>query len=93
MWIIKKLYAIWLSLLELLLGIDLAKKFDTKFRFHKSLNLKNPQTLSDKVTYLELHKQSPLAARCTDKYAVREYVKSKGLEDIMALAFLSSYMK
>ena len=42
MWIIKKLYAIWLSLLELLLGIDLAKKFDTKFRFHKSLNLKNP---------------------------------------------------
>lgn len=25
MWIIKKLYAIWLSLLELLLGIDLAK--------------------------------------------------------------------
>lgn len=83
MWIIKKLYAIWLSLLELLLGIDLAKKFDTKFRFHKSLNLKNPQTLSDKVTYLELHKQSPLAARCTDKYAVREYVKSKGLEDIL----------
>ena len=52
MWIIKKLYAILLSLLELLLGIDLAKKFDTKFRFHKSLNLKNPQTLSDKVTYL-----------------------------------------
>ena len=83
MWIIKKLDAIWLSLIEHLFGIDLAKKFDTKLRFHKSINLKNPKTLSEKVTYLELHKQSPLAASCTDKYAVREYVKSKGLGDIL----------
>ena len=83
MWIIKKIYAIWLSLIEHLMGIDLAKKFDTKLRFHKSIDLKNPKTLSEKVTYIELHEQSPMAAKCTDKYVVREYVKSKGRGDIL----------
>ena len=83
MWIIKKTYALILKCMEIVFGIDLAKKFDTKFRFHKSLDLKNPKTLSERVTYIELHNQSPLAAECTDKYAVREYVKSKGMEDIL----------
>ena len=59
------------------------ERFDTLFRDHKKLNLKNPQTLSDKVSYIELHEQSPLAASCTDKYAVREYVTNKGLGDIL----------
>lgn len=40
-------------------------------------------TLSEKVTFLELHQQSPLASFCTDKYAVRAYVKEKGLEEIL----------
>lgn len=83
MWIIKKTYAWVLKCMEEVFGIDFAKKFDTKFRFHKSLNLKNPKTLSERVTYIELHNQSPLASECTDKYAVREYVKSKGLENIL----------
>ena len=83
MWVIKKIYAIVLRCMEGLFGIDFAKKIDTKLRFNKSLDLKNPRTLSERVTYIELHKQSPLAAECTDKYAVREYVKSKGLEDIL----------
>lgn len=83
MWTIKRLYAILLSFIEYLFGIDLAKKFDTKLRFHKSLDLKNPKTLSEKVTYIELHKQSPLAPSCTDKYEVREFVKSRGLENIL----------
>ena len=83
MWTIKRLYAILLSFIEYLFVIDLAKKFDTKLRFHKSLDLKNPKTLSEKVTYIELHKQSPLAPSCTDKYEVREFVKSRGLENIL----------
>lgn len=83
MWTIKRLYAILLSFIEYLFGIDIAKKFDTKLRFHKSLDLKNPKTLSEKVTYIELHKQSPLAPSCTDKYEVREFVKSRGLENIL----------
>ena len=75
----KEVYGGLLSCITAVAGIDNAKKFDTLFRDHKKLNLKDPQTLSDKVSYIELHEQSPLAASCTDKYAVREYVTNKGL--------------
>lgn len=69
--------------LSKIFGVDFAKEFDTKFRRHRPLNLKNPTSLADKVSYIELHKQSPLASLCTDKYAVRDYIKEKGLEDIL----------
>lgn len=74
---IKMLYAKILSVISATAGIDFAKKFDTKLRFYKELNLKNPTTLSDKITYIELHEQSSLASICTDKFAVREYVEKK----------------
>ena len=77
---IKKIYGKFLGLLTNLFGIDVAKKFDAMFRMHRNLNLKHPRTLADKVAFLELHKQSPLASECTDKYAVREYVKKKGYQ-------------
>lgn len=80
---IKMLYAKILSLISATAGVDCAKKFDTKLRFHKELNLKKPTTLADKITYIELHKQSPLASSCTDKFAVREYVEKKGLGNIL----------
>lgn len=76
----KEVYGGVLSCITAVAGI---KKFDTLFRDHKKLNLKNLQTLFDKVSYIELHEQSPLAASCTDKYAVREYVTNKGLGDIL----------
>ena len=76
---IKMLYAKVLGRISAIMGVDVAKKFDAQLRFHKKLNLKNPTTLSDKVTYIELHEQSPLAPSCTDKYAVRKYVEDKGL--------------
>lgn len=31
----------------------MAKKFDTRLRFHRSLDLSFPKTLSDKFSYLE----------------------------------------
>ena len=80
---VKKIYALVLKVLTVIFGIDFAKKFDTKLRFHRSLNLKNPRSLADKVSYIELHEQSPFASSCTDKLAVRDYVKSKGLESIL----------
>lgn len=75
---IKKVYGVYLQILTKIVGIDVAKKFDTYLRFHRSLNLKNPSTLADKVSYIELHDQSVLTGMCTDKYAVRDYVLQKG---------------
>lgn len=80
---LKKIYSCWLKVLVLLLGIDFAKQFDAYLRFRRKLNLKNPKTLADKVTYLFLHKNTPLMSTCTDKWAVREYIASKGLSDIL----------
>lgn len=79
----KLIYAKILDVISVIAGVDGAKIFDTRLRFHKKINLKNPQTLSEKVSYIELHEQSPLASQCSDKYAVRDYVRSKGFEDIL----------
>lgn len=81
--IIKMLYAKILALITCIAGIDCAKIFDSQLRFHKKLNLKKPTTLSDKLAYIELHEQSPMASVCTDKFAVRDYVEKKGLGNIL----------
>lgn len=52
-------------------------------RFKKQLNLKNPQTLNEKMLFLSLKTDTTLWTRCADKYAVRDYVKECGLEDIL----------
>lgn len=49
---VKRLYGRLLQILIGIAGVDATKKFDMLLRFHKRLNLKNPVTLSDKVTYL-----------------------------------------
>ena len=87
----KIIYAYLLSLITNVAGIDSAKQFDALLRDHKKLNLKNPQTLSEKVSYIELHDQSPLAPMCTDKFEVRKYVAGKGLKDILVPIFGGAY--
>ncbi len=80
---LKKIYACWLKILVVLVGIDCAKQFDAYIRFRRKLNLKNPKTLADKVTYLFLHKSTPLMSTCTDKWEVRKYIADKGLSDLL----------
>lgn len=80
---IKRMYGSGLQLMSKIAGIDSAKKIDTYMRFHRRLNLKTPITLADKVSYIELHDQSPLAPMCTDKYAVRDYIAKKGYADTL----------
>lgn len=52
-------------------------------RFKKKLNLKNPQTLNEKILYLSLKTDTTLWTRCADKYTVRSYVEEKGLKEIL----------
>lgn len=51
--------------------------------FGRKMNLKNPQDLNEKISWLELYSDTSLWSRCTDKYAVREFVKERGLGDIL----------
>lgn len=46
--------------------------------FERALSLSNPQRLSEKLIWLNLRTQNPLWIRCTDKYAVRDYVAERG---------------
>lgn len=43
----------------------------------KSLNLKNPQTLNEKINWLKLYDRRPIQTQCADKYEVRKYVKEQ----------------
>lgn len=67
----------------------ISPKLNTKviyfFKFKKRLNLKDPQTLDEKIQYLKFHDyyKNPLVTQCADKYAVRDYVKQCGCEEIL----------
>ena len=57
-------------------------------RRKKSLNLKNPQTLNEKINWLKLYDKRPLHTQCADKYEVRKYVREKiGEEYLVPLYF------
>lgn len=47
------------------------------------LNLENPRTYNEKIQWIKLHDHNPLMPKCCDKYAVRQYVQSKGCGEIL----------
>ncbi len=56
---------------------------DARFRYGRRLDLDNPRTLADKVSWLELNGDCETMARLTDKFEVRRYVAGKGLADAL----------
>ena len=53
------------------------------------LDLDNPKRFTEKLQWLKVYNHDPLAQQCADKYAVRQYVESKGygwlLNDLLAV--------
>jgi len=63
-----------------------------RFRYHKRfgtlLNLRNPQTLNEKINWLKIYDRSPTHTICADKYAVRDFVREKiGSEYLIPLYY------
>ena len=52
-----------------------------KSRFNKNIDWDNPRDLIEKIYWLQFNTDTSLWTTCADKYLVREYIKSKGLED------------
>lgn len=48
----------------------------------QKLNIKNPGTIQDKIAWLKVHDNIPLKSLCSDKLAVRLYVKEKLGQDV-----------
>lgn len=49
----------------------------------KRLNINNPTTFNEKIQWLLINWQHPLIIKAADKYRVRDYIKEKGLENIL----------
>lgn len=52
-------------------------------RMPYKINLDNPQTFNEKISWLKLNWYNPNAKICADKYKVREYIKNLGYEDLL----------
>ena len=63
----------------------LSSKVLYRFHSHKKLNLKNPSLFNEKLMYLKLHDymNNKLVSKCSDKIAVRDYIKKNNLETIL----------
>lgn len=58
-------------------------KLQYKMKTGRALNLEDPKRYTEKLQWYKLNYKNPIMHQCVDKYAVREYVKSKGLSDIL----------
>lgn len=86
-WILK-LYSFFLKMYFRTLTI-ISPRLNTKARFRyifkREIDLDNPKTLDEKILKLKLEKYGtdPLIRQCADKYAVRDYLKEVGCDDIL----------
>lgn len=83
----RELYRHLLNVESKVLGTKRAKELDAWVRFGRKLDLADPRTLADKICWIELNTDQTLSARCTDKWAVRDYVSEKGLERLLVPAY------
>ena len=58
-------------------------KLQYRIKFKRKLNLKDPQRFTEKIQWYKLYYKDELMVKCSDKYTVRKYVRSKGLEHIL----------
>lgn len=74
-----------LKILELLSFVPdkLMLQFQYALKTGRKLNWKNPLRYTEKIQWYKIYYRTPLMVKCADKYDVREYVESKGLENIL----------
>lgn len=58
-------------------------KLQYRIKFKRKLNLKQPKRFTEKIQWYKLYYKNELMPVCSDKYAVREYIKEKGLSHIL----------
>lgn len=62
---------------------SLMLKMQYRIKLHRSLNLKNPKRFTEKIQWYKINYRNPVMHQCVDKFNVREFVKNKGLENIL----------
>lgn len=81
-----------LTLIQFFWNHSVSDKYYIKRRFKikmgYELDLDNPKTLNEKINWLKLYARSNLHTQCSDKFAVRDYVKNKIGEEYLVPLFL-----
>ncbi|WJJ95492.1 ATP-grasp fold amidoligase family protein [Algibacter luteus] len=67
----------------------LTDKFERNFG--RKIDLNNPKTLNEKIVWLILNDRTPLHTQCADKFAVRDYIKSKISEEYLVPLHFQTY--
>ena len=55
--------------------------------FHRNIDWNNPQTLEEKIYWLQMFTDTSLWTLCADKFRIREYLHSKGLDNILPILY------
>lgn len=58
-------------------------KIQYRIKTGHRLNLKDPKRFTEKLQWYKLYYRNPVMKQCVNKFQVRDYVKEKGLEDIL----------
>lgn len=65
----------------------ISPKLDLKIMYRlktgHTLDLDNPVAFTEKLNWIKLHEKNMLMTKCCDKFLVRDYVKSRGCEEIL----------
>lgn len=72
-----------LALVKSLFGVKAKEKIVYFNHTGQWPNLKDPKTWGEKLLWLNHHWKPSLKTLCADKYCVRDYVRKKGLENIL----------
>ena len=56
-----------------------------------NLNLENPTTFNEKIQWLKIHDRTPLHIKCSDKYAVRDFIKDRIGEQYLVPLIFQTY--
>ena len=52
-------------------------------KLKRKLDLKDPRRFTEKIQWYKLYYKNPVMPVCADKFAVREYIRDKGLGHIL----------
>lgn len=58
-------------------------KLQYKVKLKRKLNLKRPERFTEKIQWYKMNYRNSVMHTCVDKYEVRDFVKSKGLESTL----------
>lgn len=58
-------------------------KIQYRIKLNRKLDLVNPKRFTEKLQWYKINYKNPTMHKCVDKYLVRDYIKLKGLDNIL----------